>query len=99
MSVSVARRHNPARFSFLIPTNIYSLQTFWVHAIGLCCFHPSADVDDIRTMSENLRRLVQIKALHSAIQGKYDEAIEAYDEAIKLDPNFADGLEQQRPCS
>ena len=29
-------------------------------------------------------------------QGKYDEAIKAYDEAIRLDPKYADGLEQQR---
>ena len=26
-------------------------------------------------------------------QGKYDEAIKAYDEAIRLDPNFATSLD------
>ena len=30
----------------------------------------------------------------SIAQGKYDEAIKAYDEAIRLDPNYAAGLEQ-----
>ena len=30
------------------------------------------------------------KALPSIIQGKYDEAIKAYDEAIRLDPNLAE---------
>ena len=31
--------------------------------------------------------------------GKYDEAIKACDEAIKLDPTKLEGLVQQRHCS
>ena len=32
-------------------------------------------------------------------QGKYDEAIKCYDEALRLDPNISHCLEQQRLCS
>ena len=35
----------------------------------------------------------------SVNQGKYDEAIKAFEEAIRLDPERRNGLEQQRHCS
>ena len=39
------------------------------------------------------------KAYALGNQGKYDEAIKAYDEAIRLDPNYAAAWYQQRHCS
>ena len=40
-----------------------------------------------------------IKAMLSIIRKKYDEAIEAYNEAIRIDPKLCSSLERQRQCS
>jgi Flp pilus assembly protein TadD len=51
------------------------------------------EIDKLSTQTEELKaELAEFrtsKGIALASQGKYDEAVKAYDEAIRLDPNYA----------
>lgn len=66
--------------------HIFSKYFRGFHEIDLCRFNFSAIIDDFSTLPADRRRLFN-KCVDLFNQGKHDEAINAYDEAIRLNPN------------